>query len=83
MVLKVTTNHIERIWVDMRLVLRGVPRDEIPSRLNEVPYRLMTFVPGQTRENLVLFIKDLASTTVLAVKKRESAFRPVQMPFMN
>ena len=48
-VLKVTTNHIERIWVDMRLILRGVPMDEIRRRLNEVPYRLMTFVPGENK----------------------------------
>ena len=30
-VLKVTTNHIERIRVDLRQILRGVPRSEIPK----------------------------------------------------
>ena len=45
-ILKVTTNHIERVWVDLRKILRGVPKEEIRRRLNEVPSRLMTFVPG-------------------------------------
>ena len=83
MVLKVTTNHIERIWVDMRLILRGVPRDEIRRRLNEVPYRLMSFVPGENQVNLETFLKDLAGTTVLAVKRPKSAFTPVAMPTVN
>ena len=83
MVLKVTTNHIERIWVDMRIILRGVPREEIARRLNEVPYRLMTFVPGRNDENLEAFLRDLAGTTVLAINKPRSAFTPVVMPTGN
>ena len=83
LVLKVTTNHIERIWVEMRLILRGVPREEFPRRLNEVPYRLMTFVPGRNQENLEAFLKDLAATTVLAVNRTPSAFTPVVMPAGN
>ena len=39
-VLKVTTNHIERIWVEMRKDLRGVKKEDIERRLQEVPYRL-------------------------------------------
>ena len=39
-VLKVTTNHIERIWVEMRKDLRGVKKEDIERRLREVPYRL-------------------------------------------
>ena len=83
MVLEVTTNHIERIWVDMRQILRGAPRDEISRRLNEVPSRLMTFVPGQNKDNLVSFLRDLATTTVLAINKPRSAFTPVQLPAGN
>ena len=67
----------------MRQILRGVPRSEIARRLNEVPNRLMTFVPGQNKDNLKSFLRDLATTTVLEVNKPRSAFRPVQMPAGN
>ena len=57
-ILKVTTNHIKRVWVDLRKNQSGVPKEEIRRRVNEVPYRLMTFVPGIHKENLLSFFFD-------------------------
>ena len=52
--------------VDMRKILHGIRREEIRHRMNEVPYRLMTFVPGCNKENMEIFLKDLARTAPMA-----------------
>ena len=78
--MKVTTNQIERIWVELRKILRGVKRQDIPRRLSEVPYRLMTMVPGMHSENLFALLQDLAGTVTLRQPQMaiESPFVPVR-----
>ena len=79
LVIKVTTNHIERIWVDLRQILRGVSKADLPYRLPEVPYRLMTMVPGMHVENLLAFLRDLASTVSIQHRQVvESPFTAVE-----
>ena len=45
-VIKVTTNHIERVWVEMRKDLRGLKKEDVERRLREVPYRLFRLWSG-------------------------------------
>ena len=76
LVLKVTTNHIERLWVELRRILKGVTVDEFPDKLALVPYRLMVITPGQHTENMIKFLGDLVTAaTLLALRDRGSAFR--------
>ena len=82
-VVKVTTNHIERLWVDLRRILRGVSNEEIQKRLSEVPYRLMTMVPGRHTDNLLALLRDLNTTVQLGQPKTPSAFVPVPRDLVN
>ena len=59
MVLKVTTNHIERSWVEMRKHLRGVRRDEIHRRIYEVPYQLWQLSTGNRDQDFNNLVHDL------------------------
>lgn len=83
LVVKVTTNHIERLWVDLRQILRGVAKEDIPRRISEVPYRLMTMVPGRHFDNLIALLRDLNSTVALGRPRTPSAFTPVPRDQMN
>ena len=58
-VLKVTTNHIERVWVEVRRKLRGVKRVEVPNRINEVPFRNLKLRNKRHDENIEDFVRDI------------------------
>ena len=59
MVLKVTTNHIERAWVELRKYLRGVRREEVAQRIDEVPYRRWRLSTGNLDKNIDNLVEDL------------------------
>ena len=61
MVLKVTTNHIERIWVEMRKDLRGVKKEDVEARLREVPYMLFRLWSARYEDNEQALIEDICS----------------------
>ena len=76
LVLKITTNHIERLWVELRRILRGVTCERLPEKLALVPYRLMRITPGQHVENMMNFFRDLVTAGILRdLYDRGSAFR--------
>ena len=58
-VLKITTNHIERVWVEVRRKLRGVKGEDFPNRINEVPFRNLKLGNERRHENVVYFITDI------------------------
>ena len=60
-VVKVTTNHIERMWVELRRELRGVEKAVVPERLGEVPYRLMRLSTGNDDANLENALNDIVT----------------------
>ena len=59
-VVKITTNHIERMWVELRRDLRGVLKSEVAQRIDEVPYRIFRLATGSHEENLVNAAADMA-----------------------
>ena len=65
--LKITTNHIERMWVELRRDLRGVVRSELAERVDEVPYRLYRLSTGSVEED---FKNAVADIVVYADKRR-------------
>ena len=75
-VLKVTTNHIERIWVELRKDLRGVRKEDVERRLREVPYRLLRLAGANHDENLWNVITDIKAYVADAeLRESGSAFR--------
>ena len=58
-VVKVTTNHIERLWVEVRRDLKGVERATMATRLDEVAYRMMRLSTGDFNLNFENLIKDM------------------------
>ena len=77
MVLKVTTNHIERSWVEMRKHLRGVRRDEIHRRIYEVPYRLWQLSTGNRDQDFNNLVHDLVRFNEdQKIREIPSAFKP-------
>ena len=58
-VLTVTTNHIERVWVEVRRKLRGVKRGDVPDRINEVLFRNLKLRNQRHQEIIVDFIRDI------------------------
>ena len=75
MVLKVTTNHIERIWVEMRKDLRGVKREDVEARLREVPYRLFRLWSARFADNEQALIDDICSYV------RDDHLAKIESPF--
>ena len=85
-VVKVTTNHIERLWVEVRRDLKGVDRATLIKRLDEVPYRLMRLSTGNFDgdfKNLIMDIQTFLKDEKL--RERGSAFEMAlpQMPPIN
>ena len=75
-VVKCTTNHVERLWVEMRKYLRGVERSEIQRRIDEVPYRLWRLSTGSFEGDQKNLIDDLVwFNEVSKMESRASAFR--------
>ena len=75
-VLKVTTNHIEWVWVEMRKDLRGVKKEDIEDRPREVPYRLLRLWATKFEENQEALIADIrAFVTDQLLANSGSAFR--------
>ena len=58
-VLKVTTNHIERVWVEVRKDLRSVKKEDVERRLREVPYRLFRLAGDNLDANLKNIVEDI------------------------
>ena len=74
-VIKVTTNHIERIWVEMRKDLRWVKKEEVEQRLPEVPYRLFRLWSPRLVENERALIADICGyMTDINLAESGSAF---------
>ena len=61
-VMKVTTNHIERAWVDVRRSLKGVPVDDVPKRLDEVPIRRLRLADVKHEVNVKSLLEDIRWT---------------------
>ena len=81
-VLKVTTNHIERLWVELRKVLRGVPKSDFQERLPEVPFRLMRITPGMHKQNMLGLIDVLVNIKMyIAMHVRKSAFKSIRRTY--
>ena len=77
-VLKVTTNHIERIWVEMRKDLRGVKKEEAEGRLREVPNRLFRLWSARFEDNEQALIEVICSYVLYdRLTKTGSPFRRV------
>ena len=75
-VVKCTTNHVGRLWVEMRKYLRGVERSEIHRRIDEVPYRLWRLSTGSFEGDQKNLIDDLVwFNEVSKLESRASAFR--------
>ena len=79
-VLKVTTNHIERIWVEMRKDLRGVKKEDVEKRLREVPYRMFRLWSAKFEENEEAFIADIrAYVAHMVLGQSGSAFQTARI----
>ena len=75
-VVKVTTNHIERVWVEMRKELRGVKKEDIERRLREDPYRLFRLWHGKVEEIEDALIADIKAYVMdVFLARSGSAFR--------
>ena len=80
-VLKVTTNHIERLWVELRRILHGLTCEDLPLKLAQVPYRLMRTTPGKHADNIAQFFNDMVQTNSFMARLGSlSAFVPVVQP---
>ena len=58
-ILKITTNHIEREWVELRKYIRGLPPDMVRERLYEVSFRLFRLSTGDINDNLRNIYEDI------------------------
>ena len=75
-VIKVTTNHIERMWVEMRKDLRGVKKEEVEQRLPEVPYRLFRLWLARFADHEHALIADICAFVLDDhLAKADSPFR--------
>ena len=75
LVMKVTTNHIERVWVEVRKTLRGVPMKDIDGRLQEVPYRTLKLGDKAHLDKLNVLVADMIRLTEKRQRtQRSSAF---------
>ena len=80
-VLKVTTNHIERLWVELRRILRGLSCEDLSRKLAQVPYRLMRMTPGKHADNIAQFFNDMVKTNSFITQRGSlCAFVPVAQP---
>ena len=71
-VVKVTTNHIERMWVELRRDLRGLLKTEVAKRLDEVPYRLFRLATGNDDLNFLNACADMAEYAIHRKKEKEA-----------
>ena len=79
-VIKVTTNHIERMWVELRRDMRGVKKEEVAERLMEVPYRLFRMASTVFEENFDALILDMKTFVADEnLKRRGSSFQTFRM----
>ena len=79
-VIKVTTNHIERVWVEVRRKLKGIQKEMVPLRIQEIPYRNMRLRNERHRDsvgNMFEDIKKIANST-----RTPSAFEPSNEVFV-
>ena len=60
-VVKVTTNNIEREWVELRKYVRGLTLDEVRERLFEVTYRSFRLCNGNLNDNLMNMYNDIGA----------------------
>ena len=81
-VLKVTTNHIERVWVEVRRKLRGVKREDVPNRINEVPFRNLKLRSVRHHENIADFVRDIKNYHSHKTGQPQSAFERSSRPHL-
>ena len=58
-VVKVTTNHIEREWVELRKYIHGLSPEDVSDRLFEITYRLFRLSTGNPDDDLVNMCNDI------------------------
>ena len=79
-VIKITTNHIERVRVDVRRKLKGIRKELVPLRIQEIPYPNMKLRNELHRDNVRNMIDDMQR---LARDERTmSAFVPSNEEFV-
>ena len=64
----ITTNHIERMWVEMRKTMKVMKIVQFEKYLNLEPYRLMNLY-GTTEENFKTALKDVGRFGKMIEKK--------------
>ena len=69
-VVKITTNRIERMWVELRCDLRGVLKSEVAQQVDEVPYRIYRLATGSIEENLRNATSDMAMYAARKMEER-------------
>ena len=57
--LRVTTNHIERCWVDVRRFLSGTQERHIQTKLDVESFRYLFLRSPDARENMVRFMAEI------------------------
>ena len=55
----ITTNHIERMWVELRKTLKFARQDQLEKYILLEPYRLM-YLFGSLEENMDTLLRDLS-----------------------
>ena len=60
MVERVTTNHIERLWVEVKRSIKYMPREDVADFINITSYRERFLFSEDVAENLKQLMKELA-----------------------
>ena len=58
-ILKVTTNHVERVWVEVRKAIRGVLVKDVEKRVSEIPYRSLVFTGKTHQDKVAALFEDI------------------------
>ena len=58
-VTRITTNHVERMWVELRKTLKFARQDQLEKYILLEPYRLM-YLFGSLEENMDTLLRDLS-----------------------
>ena len=57
---RVTTNHIERLWVEVKRSIKHMPRDDVADFINVTSYRERFLFSDDVLENIEQLMMDLA-----------------------
>ena len=59
LVMKVTTNHIERVWVDVRKKMKGLKKEDVSDRIKEISYRRLNLMNEAHHRNVTQLLQDV------------------------